>query len=136
MVSHPVHVSVYPSPALGLGWFGHRSVAPPAAPVCWALPVSLLRRSVALAFGRTLFLLLCLAGLLPLVFVGLGLVGCGPAWVPAFFWWGTLLPLSWLFSLGGSYCVVVWAPCVFLELFPGVLPLAFSFLLIARGGCG
>ena len=40
MVSHPVHVSVCPSPALGLGWFGHRSVAPPAAPVCWALLVS------------------------------------------------------------------------------------------------
>ena len=36
--------------------------------------------------------------------------GCGPAWVPAFFWWGTLLPLPLLFSLGGSYCVVVQAP--------------------------
>ena len=40
---------------------------------------------------------------------GFGLVGCGPAWVPAFFW-GTLLPLSWLFSLGSSYCLVVQAP--------------------------
>ena len=108
MVSH--HVSVCPSPALELGWFGHRSVAAPAAPVRWALLVSLLRRSVALAFGRTLFLLLCLAGFLPLELVGLGLEGCSPAWVPAFFWWGTLLPLSWLFSLGGSYCVVVQAP--------------------------
>ena len=110
MVSPPVHVSVCPSPTLELGWFGHRSVAPPAAPVCWALLGSLLRRFVALAFGRTLFLLLCLAGFLPLALVGLGLVGCGPAWVPAFFWWGTLLPLSWLFSLGGAYCVVVQAP--------------------------
>ena len=41
---------------------------------------------------------------------GLGLVGCRPAWVPAFFWRGTLLPLSWLFSLGGSYSLVVQAP--------------------------
>ena len=41
---------------------------------------------------------------------GLGLVGCGPAWVPAFFWRGTLLPLSWLFSLGDSFSVVVQAP--------------------------
>ena len=45
--------------------------------------------------------------------LGLGLVGCGPAWVPAFFWWRTFLPLSRLFSLGGSSCVVVQAPCVF-----------------------
>ena len=37
----------------------------------------------------------------------LGLVGCGPALVPAFFWGGTLLPLSWLFLLGGSYSLVV-----------------------------
>ena len=56
MVSPPVHVSVCPSPALGLGWFGHTSVAPPAAPVCWAILGSLLRRSVALASGRTLSL--------------------------------------------------------------------------------
>ena len=33
----------------------------------------------------------------------LGLVGCGPAGVPAFFSGGTLLPLSWWFSLGSSY---------------------------------
>ena len=41
-------VSVCPSPALAVGWFGHMSVAPPAAPVCGALVGSLLRRSVAL----------------------------------------------------------------------------------------
>ena len=42
---------------------------------------------------------------------GLGLVDCGPALVPTFFWGGgTLLPLSWLFSLGGSYSLVVQAP--------------------------
>ena len=49
LVSPPFHVSVCPSPALAVGWFGHRSVAPPAAPVCWALVRSLLRHSVALA---------------------------------------------------------------------------------------
>ena len=48
VVSPPSLVSVCPSPALAVGWFGHRSVTPPAAPVCWALVGSLLRRSVAL----------------------------------------------------------------------------------------
>ena len=37
VVRPPFHVSVCPSPALGLGWFGHRSVTPPAAPGFWAL---------------------------------------------------------------------------------------------------
>ena len=50
VVGPPSQVSVGPSPALAVGWFGHRSVAPPAAPVCWALVGSLLRRSVALGF--------------------------------------------------------------------------------------
>ena len=54
VVSPPFHVSVCPSPALGLVWFGHRSVAPPAAPVCWALLRSRLCRSVTLASGCTL----------------------------------------------------------------------------------
>ena len=48
VVGPPSQVSVCPSPALVVGWFGHRSVAPPAVPVCWALVRSLLRRSVAL----------------------------------------------------------------------------------------
>ena len=48
VVSPPSQVSVCPSPALAVGWFGHMSVTPPAAPVCWALGGSLLRRSVAL----------------------------------------------------------------------------------------
>ena len=65
---------------------------------------------------------------------GLGLVGCGPAWVPAFFWGGTLLPLSWLFSLGGSYSGCP-GSLSFLELFMGVLSSRFQYLLIARGGC-
>ena len=53
-----------------MGRFGPRYGAPPAAPVCWALVGSLLRHSVALAFGRILFLLLCLALFLPLALVG------------------------------------------------------------------
>ena len=48
VVGPPSQVSVCPSPALAVGWFGYMSVAPPAAPVCWALVGSLLRRSVAL----------------------------------------------------------------------------------------
>ena len=54
MVCPPFHVSVCPSPALGLGWFGHWSVTLPAAPGFWALLESQLRRSDALASGRTL----------------------------------------------------------------------------------
>ena len=48
VVGPPSQVFVCPSPALAVGWYGHRSVAPPAAPVCWALVGSLLRHSVAL----------------------------------------------------------------------------------------
>ena len=109
MVSPPFHVCC-PSTALAVGWFGPRSVAPPAAPVCWALVGCLLRRSVTLAYGRNLSFSCSSLGFFLWRLFGLGLVGCGPAWVPAFFWRGTLLPLSWLFLLGGSYCVVVQAP--------------------------
>ena len=124
MVCPPFHVSVCPSPSLGLGWFGHRSVAPPAALVCWALLESRLRRSDALASGRTLsFSFLSLVFFLGRL-LGLGLVGCDPAWVPTFFW-GTLLPLSW-FSLGGSCRLVVQAPGIFLEFLLGFFPLASS----------
>ena len=59
VVRPPFHVSVCPSPDLGLGWFGHRSVTPPAAPGFWALLESRLRRSDALASGRTLSLFSC-----------------------------------------------------------------------------
>ena len=37
VVRPPFHVSVYPSPSLGLGWLGHRSVTLPAAPGFWTL---------------------------------------------------------------------------------------------------
>ena len=127
MVSPPFHVSVCPSPALGLGWFGHRSVAPPAAPVCWALLGSRLRRSVALASGRTLSLCFLAWVFFLGRLLGLGLVGCSPAWVPAFLWgnspslvlvfaWGVpavwlsrLLEFSWYLSLGSFLSLPVFA---------------------------
>ena len=56
----------------------------------------------------------------------LRLVGCGPAGVHAFFWERTLLPLSWWFSLGGSYSLVVQAPCVFLNSLLRFFPLVSS----------
>ena len=67
---------------------------------------------------------------------GLGLVGCGPAWVPAFFLGGNspslvLVVFAWRFlqfDCPGSLS--------FLELFAGVLSSRFQCLLIARGGCG
>ena len=37
VVRHPFPVSVCPSPFLGLGWLGHRFVAPPATPGVWTL---------------------------------------------------------------------------------------------------
>ena len=37
VVRPPSHVSVCPSPSLGLGWLGHRSVTSPAAPGFWTL---------------------------------------------------------------------------------------------------
>ena len=134
MVSPPFHVSVCPSPALGLGWFGHRSVAPPAAPVCWAVLESWLHRSVALASAAPSPYVfspgfLFLGGLL-----GLGLVGCSPAWVPAFFWGNSpslVLLFAWRFlqfGCPGSGC--------FLGIFTWVLSSRFQCLLMAWGGYG
>ena len=127
VVGPHVYVSVCPSPALAVGRFGPRSVAPPAAPVCWALMGSLLRRSVALAFGRTLFLLLCLAGFFPLALIEtwvgrlrsclgscLLLVGNSPSLV--------LVVFAWRF-LG---CGCPDSLCFFLSSFLGFFPLASS----------
>ena len=58
---------------------------------------------------------------------GLGLVGCGPAWVPAFFWWGTLLPCPGCFHLAVP---TVWLSRLlkfFLNSLLGFFPLASSF---------
>ena len=90
---------------------------------------SLLRHSVTLASCRTLSFCCFSPGFLPLAFV--------QAWVGRlrsclgsfllFFWGGgALLPLSSLFSLGGSNCFVVQAPCVFLYSLLGFFPLASS----------
>ena len=68
VVRPPFHVSGCPSLALGLGWFGHRSVTPPAAPGFWSLLESRLRHSDALPSGRTLSLF-SRQGFLPCAFV-------------------------------------------------------------------
>ena len=133
VVSPPFHVSVCPSPALAVGWFGQRSVAPP---VCWALVGSLLRRSVFLAYWSTLSFCCFSPGFLPLVFVRpwvgrlrscrgscLLLRGNSPSLVLVVFAWRFLQ-----FGCPGSLS--------FLELFAGVLSSRFQCLLIARGGCG
>ena len=132
MVHPPFHVSVCPPPALGLGWFGHRSVAPPEAPVCWALLGSRLRRSVAFASGRTLsFCFLTWVFFLGLL-LGLGLVGSDHALVPTFFW-GCSPSLVLVFA--GRFlpfgCLGAW---YFLGIFPWVLSSRFQCLLMAWGG--
>ena len=84
VVRHPFPVSVGPSPFLGLGWFGHRFVAPPALLVLDSSDARL-HRPDALASGRTLSF--CRRGSLPWALFGLGLVGRVRASVPPFFWW-------------------------------------------------
>ena len=131
MVSPPFLVSVCPSPALAVGWFGHRSVAPPAAPVCWALVGSLLRRSVALVYCRTLSFCCFSPGFLPLAFVR--------TWVGRLRSCLLLRELSfpchgcfaWRFLQFGCP-----GSLSFLGLFAGVLSFRFQCLLIAWGGCG
>ena len=114
-------VSVCPSPALAVGWFGHRSVAPPAAPVCWAVVGSLLCRSVALACCRTLFFCCFSPGFLPLEFVQTW-VGRLRSCLGSCLFWGELsfpcpgcfrlaVPIAWLSSqlaLVGLRCL--WVP--------------------------
>ena len=65
---------------------------------------------------------------------GLGLVGCGPAWVPAFFWGNSpslVLVFAWWFLQFG--CPGSWS---FLGIFAWVLSSRFQCLLIAWGGYG
>ena len=134
VVIPPFLVSISPSPALAVGWFGHRSVAPPAAPVCWALVGSFLRHSVSLAYCLALSFCCFSPGFLPLAFVRT--------------WVGRLRScLGSCFLLGElsfpcpGFCLAVptvWLSRLleFLELFAGVLSSRFQCLLIARGGCG
>ena len=126
MVHPPFYVSVCPSPALGLGWFGHKSVAPPTAPVCWVPLGSRLRRSVTLASGCTLSLCFLAWGFLPWALFGLGLVGCSPAGVPAFFWGNSpsfVLVFAWRFLQFGCP-----GSCSFLGIFAWVLSSRFLCL--------
>ena len=66
---------------------------------------------------------------------GLGLVGCGPAWVPAFFWGNSpslvMVVFAWRFLQFGCP-----GSLSFLGLFAGFFSSRFQCLLIARGGCG
>ena len=65
---------------------------------------------------------------------GLGLVGCGSAWVPAFFWGNSpslVLVFAWRFLQFG--CPGYWS---FPEIFAWVLSSRFQCLLIAWGGYG
>ena len=127
MVRPPFNVSVCPSPALELGWAGHRSVAPPAAPVCWALLESRLRRSDVLASGRTRSFYFLTWGFLPWAFVRawvgrlhscLGsylLLGAlsfpfpGFRWAVPAVWLSRLLVYSWNLYLGSFLSLPVFA---------------------------
>ena len=106
VVSPPSQVSVCPSPALAVGWFGHMSVAPPAAPVCWALVGSLLHRSVALGScapspaGSSLDGSSGLVVQAPGVFLGL-FTGV----LPSRFWW-------LLVARGSSWIFLIYPPSV------------------------
>ena len=122
MVRHLFPVSVGPSPFLGLGWLGHRFVAPPATPGFWTL----------LMLGCAVLMPSPLAAPSPFVAVdlflwrlfGLGLVGRVRASVPTFFWWcspSLVLGFAWrLWPLGGP------GTCSFLGPYLGFFPLASS----------
>ena len=126
VVRPPFHISVCPSPALGLGWFGHRSVTPPAAPGFWALLEYRLRRSDALASDHTLSLF-SLRGFLPWAFVRTWvgrLRSClgsylllevlsfpcpGFRWAVPAIWLSRRLVFSWNLSLGSSLSLPLFA---------------------------
>ena len=99
--------------------FGRSLLAPPAAPVGWAPVGSLLRHSVPLASCRTLSFCCFSPEFLPLAFV--------QAWVgrlrsclgSSLLLGGALLPLSSLFSLGCSNCLLS-RLLEFLQLLAGV----------------
>ena len=121
VVRPPFLVSVCPSPFLGLGWLGHRFVAPPVTPGFWTL----------LMLGCAVLTPQPLAAPSPFVAVdfflgrlfGLGLVGRDHASVPSFFWW---LP----FPCPGFRLAVlaVWWPrrLLFSWILPWVLPSRFQ----------
>ena len=87
VVRHPFLVSVGPSPFLGLGWLGHRFVAPPATPGILDSSDTRLRRPGALASGHTLSF--CRRGSLPWPFARTWVSRPRPCL-------GSSLPLPWV----------------------------------------
>ena len=129
MVSPPFLVSVVLH--LLLWWGGLvTGLWPLLLLLCVGLLWGLLRRYVALAYGRTPSFCCFSPGFLPLALVRTWVGRLWSCLGSCLLLGGTLLPLSWLFSLDcpGSLS--------FLELFTGVLSSRFQYLLIARGGCG
>ena len=125
MVRPPFHVSVCPSPALGLGWFGHRSVTPPAAPGCWALPGVSVAPFCRLSLWPHPFLLFSRRGFLPWAFVRTW-VGRLRSCLGSYLLLGELSFPCPGFSLGGSCRLVVQTPGIFLESLLWFFPLASS----------
>ena len=125
VVRPPFHVSVCPSPSLGLGWLGHRSVTPPAAPGFWTLSGARLRRPDALASGHTLsfsrrrflpwaFVMTwvsrqrsCLGSYLLLEVLSFPCPGF--RWAVPAVWWSRHLLFSWNLTLGSSLSLPVFA---------------------------
>ena len=91
VVRPPFHVSVCPSPALVLGWFGHRPVTPPAASGFWALLESRLSRRLLFSWNLSLGSSLSL----PVFADGLGWLGLILGYPPSVAWLWRLLP--WFF---------------------------------------
>ena len=133
MVSPPVHVSVCPSPALGVGWFGHSSVAPHAAPVCWALLGSV-APFCCLSLWPHHLLLFSRLGFLPWAFVRTWVGRLQSCLGSCLLLWNSpslVLVFAGRFLLFG--CLGSWS---FLGLFAWVLSSRFQCLLIVWGGCG
>ena len=111
--------------SLGLGWLGHRSVTPPAAPGVWDPSGARLRRPDALAFGCTPSF--SRRGFLPWAFVVtwvsrrrsylgsylllalLSFPCSGFRWAVPAFWWSRRLLFSWNLILGSSLSLPVFA---------------------------
>ena len=124
-------VSVGPSPFLGLAWFGHMFIAPPATPGFWTSDARL-RRPGALASGRTLSF--CHRGSLPYEFVR--------TWVgrPSSCLGSCLLLVVLPFPCPGfrlATLAVGWSRhLLFYWALPWVLPSRFQCWLLACGGWG
>ena len=109
VVCPPFHVSVCPSPSLGLGWLGHSSVTPPDA-LASGCTLSFYRRGfLPWAFVRTWVSRQrsCLGSYLVLEVLPFPCPSFRRA-VPAV-WWSRLLLFSWNLTLGSSLSLPVFA---------------------------